>query len=277
MIILSVSRDELLIGEIGDSCRKSARFKAVAGIGEQSSHEFRFHAAVHRGKSAFHLVEHNALVYGSIGAAAHFDMPALLIEYIGVIVYSGSEYRVQIYPCKVHKVRIVPAGYGENCLVGIGHGIEEGIHRTLHKLKEGLLHGVFLRAAENGVLEDMEYTRIICGGSPEGCGEQLVLPVVSEPDQFCACPVMLHFYELRAAVGGGSCSCNGKAVYIVVYLHLIPPDLVIENTFIIPFRRDLCKRSFPRTTKKLPQGVNLRREGCDFMLLSGEFLLILNL
>ena len=158
-------------------------------------------------------------------------MPALLIEDVGVIVYGRCEHCVKVNPCKVHEVRVVSAGNGENSLVGVGHGVEEGVHGALHELQKGLLYGVFLGAAKNRVLQYVEDTRIVRGRSLKGYGKELVLTAVFQPDKPCSCLYVLHLYELRAAVGGGSCSCNGKSVDNVVCFHCLPPVFVYKTLY----------------------------------------------
>ena len=106
-------------------------------------------------------------------------MPALLLEDLLPVINVGMKYGIQIDIHQIMKILVIAGRYRIDGLVGIGHGVQERIERTLGQLNEGILCGILLRSAENGMLDDMLDPLGIVGGSPETDGEDLVGILIS--------------------------------------------------------------------------------------------------
>ena len=105
-------------------------------------------------------------------------MPALLAENLFPGVDIGSKDRIHIHVHKVLEVPVVAACHGIYGLVRIGHGVEEGVQRTLCQLYEGILCGKKLGAAEHRMLHDMGNSGGIRRRRPEAYVKHLVFIIV---------------------------------------------------------------------------------------------------
>jgi hypothetical protein len=76
---------------------------------------------------------------------------------------------------EILKVRIVAAGQRIDSLVGIGHGVEKCVERSLGKLHEGILDREVPGSAQHGMLDDMGNAGGIGGGSAKADVEDLVV------------------------------------------------------------------------------------------------------
>jgi hypothetical protein len=76
---------------------------------------------------------------------------------------------------EILKVRIVAAGQRIDGLVGIGHGVEKCVERSLGKLHEGILDREVPGSAQHGMLDDMGNAGGIGGGSAKADVEDLVV------------------------------------------------------------------------------------------------------
>ncbi len=91
-----------------------------------------------------------------------------------MLIDRGMKDRVHIDVHEVFEILPVRARDGIDRLVGIGHGIQEGIDGALRKLYEGILHGILLRTAEHGMLDDMGHAGGIGHGGPKAYIKDLV-------------------------------------------------------------------------------------------------------
>ena len=113
--------------------------------------------AVWRGIGAFHLAENNPFISERLLRFLQFKMPPLLLE--NKRRQSGIKDGVQIDVNKIVEVLYVLAGHRIAGFVGIGHGIEKGLHRALQKLYKRFLDRVFSRPTEYGVFQNMGHAR----------------------------------------------------------------------------------------------------------------------
>src|SRR5271165_3242642 len=65
-------------------------------------------------------------------------------------------------------------------LVRKGHRIEESVQRALHELDKWLLHGVLVRTAKHGVLEDVGDASRVARRRAKSDSKHLILVVVDE-------------------------------------------------------------------------------------------------
>ena len=91
--------------------------------------------------------------------------------------HKGIERRVEIYVGKVFEILLIGACHGINREIAVGHGVEEGIHRAFHQLHKGVFEGIFLRAAEHRMFDDVGNALVIFGGSGEGDSDRPVVVV----------------------------------------------------------------------------------------------------
>jgi hypothetical protein len=131
-------------------------------------------------------------------------MPALLTIDVGLVEDGRSENGIQIYAGQIQKVLLVAAGYGIDGLIGEGHGVEEGIHGALQQFHKRLLHRVLIRAAEHGMLQNMEYAGVILRNGFEADAEKLVGLLALDPGQFGAGLFIDHFHQNGVLIGDGA-------------------------------------------------------------------------
>ena len=195
---------ELLIGQLGDHRRIAAGGEPVAGVREEHGHDGLAHHVLGAGVGALHFVEDHALVAGH-AVFVELIVPALLVEDLRLLINGRAEHCIQIHPHQIQEILVIPAGNGVAGLVREGHGVEEGVHGVLHQLHEGLLHRIFLRTAEDGMLQNVEHAGAVLRQGGEGNGKGLVVIRALEPGQLCAGGVVLQFVEgtadLRQAPG----------------------------------------------------------------------------
>ena len=121
----------------------AAGFHTVAVIREHQLVHSIFQHCIGSGVSALHFVEYNALV-NRLLAVTQLIAPAFLAEDLRLVVDCGVQHRVHVHIQQVQKILVVAAADRIHGLIGIGHGIEEGIDRGLQQLHEGFLDRVLI-------------------------------------------------------------------------------------------------------------------------------------
>ena len=174
---------ELFPGQVGDALRVAAGIVAVDGIREQGLLRFAAQQAVRRGPGALHFVEDHALV-DQIAVLVGFVAPAFLGQHARR--QTRVKHGVEVDVDQVVEVLQILAGDGVGGLVGVGHGVEEGVERAARQLDEGVLDRVLARAAEYGMLKDVRQAGRIGRRRGEGDAEDLVAVVVLERDELRA-------------------------------------------------------------------------------------------
>ena len=107
------------------------------------------------------------------------------------------QHRVHVDPQKIDKILAVPAGYRVDSPVRESHGVEEGVQGAFHQFHKGFLHRVALRAAQDGMLQNVEYARVVPGLGLESNAKGLVLLRPLQPDQPGAGFLVLQLPEVR--------------------------------------------------------------------------------
>ena len=194
MVEAAVGRKELFVGQIGDVRRVAAGLHAVGRIREDHPVQIAVDHPVHRGERALHLaVDHAHAAERTV--LRKLVVPALLAEDVRVVINGREEHRVQIDAHQVVEVPVVPAGNRVHRLVGEGDRVEEGVQRALQQLHEGVLDRVAVRAAENGMLDDVEDAGIILRDGLKGDAKSLVGVRAIQPDEVRPGPVMPELIE----------------------------------------------------------------------------------
>ena len=191
--------------------RVAAGIPAVAVVREEDIQRFLVNLLVHIAHGALHLVEHNALVQRR-AVFVQLNVPAFLIEDVRVLQDARREHRVQIHFRQVQEILLVAAGDGVNRLVGEGHRVQERVHAALEQFDKRLTDGVLGAAAEDGMLQNVEYTGRILRQGLKHDAERLVVLAVIHPSQLRASLFVVHFHQLTAQLLAFAHAVNAKAV-----------------------------------------------------------------
>ena len=190
-------------------------------------------------------------------------MPALLAEDLALAVYQRAEHGVQIDAHEVEEILRVAAGYGVISLVREGHGVEEGVHRGLHQLHEGLLGRIALRAAEHGVLQDVKHARVVLRQGGKRNAEGAVLLAAPEPHQLQTRALMTHVIHDRIQLMQGLGADNGKSVVGSACKHTQPPffavDIIAQSSRVGYINFRAAPIPPPRAAYPMA-GIKIRRE-----------------
>ena len=194
VVVARVGVEVVLVGERRNHVGVAARLEAVGVVGEKRLVETRERDLVGIGHGPAHLVEHHAVGHEPtrLALALHLVMPALLLEDGSLGVKLGEEHGVEVDAHEVQQVLLVGARNRVHRLVREGQGVQEGLHRRLEQVDEGLLHRVEVAAAQHRVLKDVEDARAVGRRGLEGDGERLVGVVVCEPHEGCPRGLMAH-------------------------------------------------------------------------------------
>ena len=211
VIIAAVHAQELLIGQVGNMLRVAAGIPAIAVIREEDVQRLLINQLIHVAHGALHLVEHNALVQRR-AVFVQLDVPAFLIEDVRVLQDARREHSVQIHLRQVQEILLVAAGHGVNRLVGEGHRVQERRHAALHQLDERFTDRILGTAAEDGMLQNVEYTGRILRQGLKRDAERLVVLAVIHPNQLCAGLFVVHFHHLPVQFFAFAHAVNTKAV-----------------------------------------------------------------
>ena len=143
VVVAAVGVEELLVGKRRDGGGLAARLEAVRRVGEQRRRKLVVENRLGVGERAFHLVVHHAVVSELARAllAGEFHMPTFLLEDRALVEDGGVQHGVEIDVHEVQKVLLVGACHGIDRFVGVGHGVQERLHRAFEQVHEGLFHG----------------------------------------------------------------------------------------------------------------------------------------
>ena len=140
-------------------------------------------------------------------------MPAFLLEDRALVEDGGVQHGVEVDVHEVQKILLIGTRHGVDRLVGVGHGVQERLHRAFEQVYEGLFHGKLVRAAKHRVLEDVEDARVVGGRCLESDRERLVRVVVLQVEQLRARGVVVEHVGAPVdfgQVGGGA---HGEPVH----------------------------------------------------------------
>ena len=134
MIIGLMKLQKFLIGKLRNMIRITAGFTAIGGIRKQRIHDFSFQNFIRRGKSSFHFIVDNSVIFQGALHVFKLIAPALLAENLFFFVNIRIENSVQIHMHQILEVLIVAACNRIAGLVRIGHCIEKCVKRALYQL-----------------------------------------------------------------------------------------------------------------------------------------------
>ena len=202
---------ELFISQRRDDGRITAGIEAVAGIREQQRKHFVFRELIDAAHCALHLIEHNALI-AECAVLILFDVPALLIEDIGILKDCRCKDRVEIDLGQIKKIAQIAARNRIHGLIREGHRIEKGVHRAFEQLNKRLADRILRGAAEDRVLQNMENAGAVLRQRFKGNGKQLVFQPVINPDKLCAGLFKCHFDDSAVQLLRFADARDGKAM-----------------------------------------------------------------
>ena len=212
MIVFGVVCQIVLVGQLRDMVGMTAGDIAIAVVGKEQAIQLRHQRLIRVGESALHLVIDHAVAPERTIRTLQLIVPALLTEGGRVGDAEGVENGVQIDVHQIEKVLLIPGTDGVHGLIREGHGVEEGLKRALQQLHKGLLHGVLLRAAEDGVLQNVEDAGVILRDGLKCDGKGLVVVVPVQPDQIGSVFFVLHAVQRGMKLGERLYIAHGKAV-----------------------------------------------------------------
>ena len=215
VVVAAVGVEELLVGKRRDGGGLAARLEAVCRVGEQRRRKLVVENRLGVGERAFHLVVHHAVV-GELARAfiaCKLHMPAFLLEDCALVEDGGVQHSVEIDVHEVQKILLVGARHRVDRLVGVGHGVQERLHRAFEQVHEGLFHGELVRAAKHRVLEDMKDARVVGGRCLEGDRERLVRVVVLQVEQLRARGVVVEHIGSPVDFGQVGGSAHSEPVH----------------------------------------------------------------
>ena len=233
-----------LIGETRDGLRIAAGDEAVGRVREQRTVHGVYQQLVRVGKRTLHLVEHNAGARQN--AVVQLIMPALLLEDLRLFVDAGEEHSVEIHAHQVEKIAAVAACDGIAGFVRERQRVQERVQGALHQLDKWLLDRELLRAAQNGMLQNVKNARVVIRKRPEGGAEGLVFVLPLEPAEprtggsvgiFMQNSVQLINAALPRLFK--SMQCGHRKTPFSVFFIIPHSDSIRNENRILPGRRNL--------------------------------------
>ena len=169
---------KFFIGKIRDILRISTGFQSVSDVRIQGIHDLSLCHIIRGRKGTLHFIINNTVDLQVIFLIFQLIVPAFLTEDLLFLVDIRIKYGIEIDMNQILKICIIAARYRINCLIRIGHGIQEGIQGTLGKLNKGILHRKVLRTAKYGMLQDMGNPRAVLWRCPKSNIKYLVLIII---------------------------------------------------------------------------------------------------
>ena len=275
MVVAEIEVLVLLECEVGDARGITARDEAVGVVGEEHPAQLVVEEALGVRERALHLAVHHA-VAGEIPFIVHLVVPALLTEREGRFHAEGMEHGVHVDVDQVEEVLAVARADRVRRVVGGGPGVEERRKGALEQLHEWLLHGILLRSAQHGMLEDVGDTRVILGNRAERDREGHVVVVAVEPHEVGAAFRIGHPHERAIHLGnrrdgrylesahavahlvrtggtGHQCAPNHDFSCLQSFHFVIGSNLLLEKTIIV--YHFPCDQHY---RKRLPKAKRLR-------------------
>ena len=213
LVVALVRAQELLVGERGDGLGVSARDEAVGRLPEQRAHHAVDEDLLGRGQGTLHLVVDDAVEReGRVWLrGGYLVVPALLLEDAPAAIDRRVQHGVEVDVHEVLEVAVVRGGHGVHRLVREREGVEKRLHGALEQVDERLLDGEAVRAAQHGVLENVEDARVVRGRGLERDGERLVVIGTGEPHDAGARGVMAKDVGAAGELGQGLGALHGEA------------------------------------------------------------------
>ena len=177
MIIAAVEVQIVLVSEVRNVDRIAAGFMLIGRMRIEDCVDLPPQNVIRLRKSALHLVVDNTVDCNLTVGAVCLVMPALLTENILFFVNIWIKNRIQVDMHEVFEILLIAACDRIDCLVRIGHSVEEGVERTLGELDERILDREVPGAAEHCVFNDMRDTGGVLRRRAEGNVKDLVIVI----------------------------------------------------------------------------------------------------
>ena len=177
--------------KLGDVVGVAAGLVRVAAVGEEKLHRLPERHGIGIGEDTLHLGVDDA-VADEPALVVELVVPAFLVERHSVLDGERMEHCVHIDVDQVQKIRAVAGRDGIDCLVRIGHRVQERRERALQQVHERLLDGVLPRTAQHRVLHDVRDASFVFRNRLERDGECLVVIIALQPDELCAVLFVRH-------------------------------------------------------------------------------------
>ena len=121
---------EILVGKRGYDIGISSRLQRIRVVRIQRGIDSCLKYTIDRGVHTLHLVIYHA-VAEELAVLIRLVVPALLTEYLLLVINPRIKYRIEIHVHQIGEVLVIAARHRIYGLVRIGHGIEKGIERAL--------------------------------------------------------------------------------------------------------------------------------------------------
>ena len=134
MVICPVKIQIGFVCQIRNALWISAGINAIGRIRKKRSHNLSFHHIIRRGISSLHLIVDDSVINELIHLIFQLIAPAFLPENQLISVDIRMKYRIQIDIHQIAEILVIAACHRIHGLVRVCHGVQKGIHGTLHKL-----------------------------------------------------------------------------------------------------------------------------------------------
>ena len=191
----AVERRVRLEGELGDGGGVAARDEAVARLRIEEAAQLVVEAALRVREGALHLAVDDAVAAQLAVRRVQLVVPALLLEREGVLHAQRVEDGVHVHVDEVEEIGAVARADGVHRRVRARPGVQERREGALQQIDERLLHGILLRAAEDGMFDDVGDARVILREGAEPDREGHVVVVAVEPRKVRAVLLVRHPHE----------------------------------------------------------------------------------
>ncbi len=205
MVVGGVEGPERVVRQRGDRRRIAARLAPVAGVGQQHADGLAREDGLGIGEDALHLAVDDAVEAQGAGRIRRIggrEMVRLARE------GGGSQQRVEdgveVDIGQVEEILLDVAADGVVGRVVAGHRVDEGGHRHLDHLEEGLLDRKLLGARQHHVLEDVGHAGVVRRRRGEVDGEGVLRVVAEEVQHAGAAGDMLELARHRPQLLDGS-------------------------------------------------------------------------
>ena len=233
--------------------RVAAGFAAIACIRKQRIHDLSFQNLIRRGKSSFHLIVNNSVIFQRPLCIFKLIAPSLLAEDLFFFVNIRIKNSIQVHMHQILEILIVAACNRIAGFIRIGHCIEKCIKRTLYQLHKRIFQRKLPGTAQHAVLQNVGYAGAVFWRSTKSNIKHLVLIIILYKHDSCACFFMaqqiscgtdiLQIFFFDNVISKNSVLihiCLRFLLFIIALLRLIiPAILLLPETAVHTFRGQL--------------------------------------
>ena len=111
-------------------------------------------------------------------------MPSLLRVHHGITDRPGMVYGIGIHVNQIVKIFEILTGHHVAGAIGIGKGIQKGLQTSLEQMHERIFGLIFATAAQDGMFQNVRYTRTIFGWSTERDPKDFIVIIDRHAQEF---------------------------------------------------------------------------------------------